>query len=69
MEHGIAYTFKLATEKAASKQVRVSFSTEKMMAIFLRNLFEEFISNGVPSDNGLDLCLYVPGNDGGKESE
>ena len=68
MENGLAYTFKLATESAPSKQVKIVFSTEGMMALFLRNLFEDFITSGVPSNNGLDLCLYVP-EEGGKENE
>jgi|TARA_Y100000310_G_C20594110_1_gene769613 hypothetical protein len=60
MEYSLAYTFRLADTKSSCKKLEITFSTEGLMTIFLRNLFEDFIENGIPSDNGLDLCMYVP---------
>ena len=60
MEYSLAYTLKLAQVNSDCKIVRIAFSTEGMMEIFIKNLFEDFIVNSIPSNNGLDLYFMVP---------
>ena len=69
MEHGLEYAFKLAITDSNCKKLRISFPSEGMMTIFVRNLFETFLTNGIPANNGLDICLTVPKEKGEKDYE
>ena len=60
MEYSLAYTLKLAKVNSECKIVRIVFSTEGMMEIFIKNLFEDFIVNSIPCNNGLDLYFMIP---------
>jgi len=69
MEHGLDYAFKLAVTKGNCKKLRISFPSEGMMTIFVRNLFETFLTNDVSHNNGLDIGLFVPKEKGEKDYE
>ena len=69
MEYGLDYTFKLAVTDSNCKKLRISFPSEGMMTIFVRNLFETFLTNKVPPNNGLDIGLFVPKEKGEKDYE
>ncbi len=60
MEYGLAYALKLAKTPSSCKKVSISFATHGMMNDFVRNHFEDFIENRIPSKNGLDLNMYIP---------
>ncbi len=60
MEYGLAYALRLAKTPSSCKKMSISFSTQGMMKVFVRNLFEDFIENRIPSENGLDLNMYTP---------
>ena len=60
MERGLAYALKLAKVPSSCKKMSITFSTQGMMKVFITNLFEDFVENHIPSNNGLDLNMYVP---------
>ena len=60
MERGLAYALKLAKVSSSCKRLNITFTSQGMMKVFITNLFEEFVENQIPSNNGLDLNMYVP---------
>ena len=60
MEYGLAYTLELAKTTSSCKKISIAFPTKGMMTVFIRNLFEDFIENQIPSDNGLDIDMFIP---------
>ena len=61
LEHGLRYTCKLAkSSPVPTKNLDISFPSEGLMAIFMKNLFKEFVINKIPADCGINLTLHVP---------
>jgi hypothetical protein len=65
MEEGLRYTCKLAcSENEPTKNLDLSFPSEGLMAIFMNNLFAEFLYNKISPRCGLNMTIHVPGEEG-----
>tara|TARA_B100001094_G_C17565624_1_gene500453 strand:+ start:288 stop:509 length:222 start_codon:yes stop_codon:yes gene_type:complete len=62
MEYALDYTIQIASNKVASKQIDISFSSENLMTIFMANLLDEFAADQISNDNGLHLSIHLPEN-------
>jgi len=61
MEHGLKYTCKLAkSSPIPEKNLDITFPSEGLMAIFMMNLFKEFVIKKIPANCGINLTLHVP---------
>jgi hypothetical protein len=64
LEYSIKYVTAIALAEGSDKFIELTFPSQRLMEIFMSNLFTSFIINKVPQQNNTNITINIPDDEG-----